>query len=514
MRSFCAPPQIGGARNSGRATSLRTAIRQAASQPCSRTSELRKPRPLLCGCKRWHRTSTTARLPSPRGTESSCRLPWSIVRKRRSSSVVPPPVQTRLAGGVSSAGFELDPTTGRPLQVAGYRIEEVAGRGGMGVVYRAQHLHLGRTVALKLLNPELAASEEFRERFIREARAAAELEHPNIVPVYDAGEVEGRLYLAMKFIEGSDLAQLLEKEGRLAAERTMQLLEQLADALDAAHKHGLIHRDVKPANALLEGDRLYLTDFGLTRRVDSTRPLTATGRAVGTAASLAPEKIRGEPLDRRVDVYALGCVMYQCLAGQPPYLRDTDMLIMWAHVGAEPPSVSTERPDIPATVDRVIQKALAKSREDRYDTCGQFVSEMKRALNPSQPLATSVSELHAQGMAGRTPRVLLVTADPGTSLTVEAALRRSRLTLGQAADAGAAQTRATNEPPDVVLLDTSLDDGGALTLTKALRDDETTRHTKIALLTNPHARIDMSELAPLADDYLAYPFPPLQLFNT
>jgi serine/threonine-protein kinase len=414
---------------------------------------------------------------------------------------------------VSSAGFELDPTTGRPLQIAGYRIEEVAGRGGMGVVYRAQHMHLGRTVALKLLNPELAASEEFRERFVREARAAAELEHPNIVPVYDAGEVEGRLYLAMKFIEGTDLARLLEDERRIGPERVMPLLEQLANALDVAHEHGLIHRDVKPANALLEGDRLYLTDFGLTRRVDSTRPLTATGRAVGTAAYLAPEQIRGEPLDRRVDVYALGCVMYQCLAGEPPYLRDTDMLIMWAHVGAEPPSLSAERPDLPATVDRVIKKALAKSRDDRHDSCGELIAEMKRALNPSKPIETA-PVFHTQGAPDRLPRVLLVTADPGTSLTVEAALRRSRLTLGQAADAAAATTRASNEPPDVVLLDTSLDNGGALAVAEALRADEKTRKTKIVLLTNPHARLDMSALAPIVDDYLAYPFPPLQLFST
>jgi serine/threonine protein kinase len=384
----------------------------------------------------------------------------------------------------------------------------------MGVVYRAQHVHLGRTVALKLLNPELAASEEFRERFVREARAAAELEHPNIVPVYDAGEVEGRLYLAMKFIEGTDLAQVLEDEGSLAPERTMALLQQLADALDVAHAHGLIHRDVKPANALLDGDRLYLTDFGLTRRVDSTRPLTATGRAVGTAAYLAPEQIRGEPLDRRVDVYALGCVLYQCLAGKPPYLRDTDMLIMWAHVGAEPPSLSAERTDMPGTVDRVIKKALAKSREDRYDTCGELISEMKRALNPSKPMEMPSPEFHTQGAPEKLPKVLLVTADPGTSLTVEAALRRSRLILDQAADAATAQTRAEKEPPTVVLLDAGLDDGGALALAQALRADESTRGTKIVLLTNQHARINMSALAPIVDDYLAYPFPPMQLFNT
>ncbi len=415
---------------------------------------------------------------------------------------------------MSSAGFELDPETGRPAQIAGYRVEGVAGRGGMGVVYRAQHMHLGRTVALKLLNPELAASEEFRERFVREARAAAELEHPNIVPVYDAGEVEGRLYLAMKFIEGTDLAHVLEEEGSLSPERTMSLLEQLADALDTAHDHGLIHRDVKPANALLDGERLYLTDFGLTRRVDSTRPLTATGRAVGTAAYLAPEQIRGEPLDRRVDVYALGCVLYQCLAGKPPYLRDTDMLIMWAHVGAEPPSLAAERTDLPATVDRVIKKALAKSREDRYDTCGELISEMNRALNPSQPMETPPPQYHTQGVPEKLPKVLLVTADPGTSLTVEAALRRSRLILDQAADAATAKSRADKEPPTVVLLDAGLDGGGALALALALREDQRTRGTKIVLLTNQHARVDMSALAPIVDDYLAYPFPPLQLFST
>jgi serine/threonine protein kinase len=415
---------------------------------------------------------------------------------------------------VSSAAFQLDPTTGRTLQIAGYRIEDVAGRGGMGVVYRATHVHLGRTVALKLLNPELAASDEFRERFIRESRAAAELEHPNIVPVYDAGEVEGRLYLAMKFVEGTDLARLLEQETKLTAQRAMPLLEQLATALDAAHLNGLIHRDVKPANALLDGDRLYLTDFGLTRRVDSSRPLTANGRTVGTAAYLAPEQIRGEPLDRRVDVYALGCVIYQCLTGQPPYLRDTDMLIMWAHVGAEPPSLSSAVPGLPSTVDRVIKTALAKSPDDRYDTCGQLVSEMKRALYPSQPMETPPVEYEAAGAAARLPKVLLVTADPGTSLTVEAALTRSRLSLGQAADAAAAKARATNEPPDVVLLDTSLEAGGAMAFAQALRDSESTRSAKIVLLTHSHSRVDMGQLAPLVDDYLAYPFPPLQLFST
>jgi serine/threonine protein kinase len=384
----------------------------------------------------------------------------------------------------------------------------------MGVVYRAQHVHLGRTVAIKLLNPELAQNAEFRERFIREARAAAELEHPNIVPVYDAGEAEGRLFLAMKFIEGTDLSNVLLEEGKLTPERTLFLLRQLADALDAAHRRGLIHRDVKPANALLDGDRLYLTDFGLTRRVDNTRPLTQTGRAVGTAAYLAPEQIRGEPLDRRVDVYALGCVLYQCLAGQPPFARDTDMLTMWAHVGAEPPSISAERPDLPQALDRVIKKSLAKAREDRYDSCGELIEEVRRALNPSQPLATIPEGAGPPGVPEALPRLLLVTADPGTSLTVEAALRRSRLQVIQAADAATAQARATAEPPDLVLLDAGLGDGEAIELARALKADEKTRGAKIVLLTNPHVRVDMGEAAKVVDDYLAYPFPPMQLFNT
>ena len=381
----------------------------------------------------------------------------------------------------------------------------------MGAVYRAVHVHLGRTVALKLLNPDLAQSEEFRERFIREARAAAELDHPNIVPVYDAGEFEGRLFIAMKYIEGTDLAQVLAEEGRLPAQRTLEVMQQLGAALDAAHEHGLIHRDVKPANALIEdGERVYLTDFGLTRRVDSHRPLTQTGRAVGTAAYLAPEQIRGEPLDKRVDVYALGCVLFQCLTGQPPFQRDTDMLIMWAHVGAEPPSLSAERPDLPPRVDQVVHKALAKSRDDRYATCGELVRSFQDAVQPGSTPPGG----HVPARDGDQPRMLLVTGDPGTSLTVEAALRRSRLTVVQAADAETAYERATAEPPDLTLVDASLGDPDALELCQKLRADHRTHRGKIVLLTNPHARVDMGAAAQVVDDYLAYPFPPLQLFNT
>ena len=213
---------------------------------------------------------------------------------------------------------------------AGYRIEELVGRGGMGVVYRATDLSLERPVALKLIAPELAEDERFRSRFLREPRLAASLDHPNVIPIYDAGEHDGQLYLAMRFVEGSDLRTLIDTEGKLGPERTLAILAQVASALDAAHRRALVHRDVKPANVLLDGDgHVYLTDFGITKQLG--RAPTDTGRVVGTLDYLAPEQIRGDPVDGRTDCYALGCVLYECLAGQaaiPPRDRGRD------HVGA------------------------------------------------------------------------------------------------------------------------------------------------------------------------------------
>ena len=204
--------------------------------------------------------------------------------------------------------------------IAGYRIESRIGRGGMGVVYRAEHLKLERRAALKLIAPDLAESSGFRERFSREARIAAALTHPNIVPVYDAGEVEGTLYLAMQFIDGSDLARTLSEDGRLKPYRAVDVCRQVAGALDAAHAAGLIHRDVKPANVLIEGRVAYLTDFGLTKRAGGGQaPLTNAGDVVGTIHYVAPEQIEGRELTARSDVYSLGCVLYHCLTGQMPY---------------------------------------------------------------------------------------------------------------------------------------------------------------------------------------------------
>ena len=257
---------------------------------------------------------------------------------------------------------------------AGYRVEELVGRGGMGVVYRATDLSLERPVALKLVAPELAEDERFRERFLREPRLAASLDHPHVIPIYEAGEHDGQLYLAMRFVEGSDLRTILEREEKLSPERTLAVLAQVADALDAAHRRALVHRDVKPANVLLDEDgHAYLTDFGITKQVGGDS--TDTGRVVGTLDYLAPEQIRGDPVDGRADVYALGCLLYECLAGVPPFRRDTEAETLWAHMQEEPPSLRDHR-----GLDPVLRKALAKNQEDRYGSCAELIDAAADAL--------------------------------------------------------------------------------------------------------------------------------------
>ena len=202
-------------------------------------------------------------------------------------------------------------------------------------MYRATDLSLERPVALKLIAPELAGDESFRERFLREPRLAASLDHPNVIPIYEAGEHEGQLYLAMRFVEGSDLRSVLGREGTLSPERALAVLAQVAGALDAAHRRALVHRDVKPGNVLLDEDgHVYLTDFGITKQLGGDS--TDTGRMVGTLDYLAPEQIRGEPVDGRTDCYALGCVLYECLAGAPPFRRATEAETLWAHMQDEP----------------------------------------------------------------------------------------------------------------------------------------------------------------------------------
>jgi serine/threonine protein kinase len=266
-------------------------------------------------------------------------------------------------------------------EVAGFRIESVLGRGGMSVVYVAEQLRLGRRVALKVLTTELAWDEQFRERFVRESHIAAAIDHPNIIPIYDAGEADGLLYIAMRFVQGPDLKEVL-KRGSLGVGRTIFLIEQLASALDAAHAHALVHRDVKPGNILLEEntDHAYLTDFGVAKQT-TARGLTSTGHFLGTVEYAAPEQIEGGHVDARTDVYALGCVLYECLTGAPPFSHGTEHAVLHAHLVDPPPSVSRVRPDLPHAFDGLIATAMAKLPDERFGSCGDLANAARNAAS-------------------------------------------------------------------------------------------------------------------------------------
>jgi hypothetical protein len=278
-------------------------------------------------------------------------------------------------------------------ELAGYRIESLIGRGGMAFVYRAVDQRLGRTVALKVLAPELAGDAEFRRRFLRESRLAASLDHPNIIPIYDAGEADGMLYIAMRYVDGSDLKAVLAQEPQLGTERLIDIFTQVADALDEAHNHGLVHRDVKPANILIaprsaaaQGhEHVYLSDFGVTKRATSLSGVTAPGVIVGTMDYLAPEQIAGKAVSTATDVYALGCVVFQALTGAVPYVRDDDAALLWAHLTEVLPAVWENRADVPPTAQTPLWKATAKEPEDRYATCREFIADLATELRSYSP---------------------------------------------------------------------------------------------------------------------------------
>jgi DNA-binding beta-propeller fold protein YncE/predicted Ser/Thr protein kinase len=255
---------------------------------------------------------------------------------------------------------------------AGYRVTGVAGRGGMGVVYEAQQLDLERPVALKLIATPLARDEAFRERFVRESRAAAAIDHPNVIPVYSAGEDGGRLYLAMRFVDGEDLRSLVQHEGPLELARAASIIAQIGSALDAAHARGLVHRDIKPANVLLDRDHAYLTDFGLTKRLTGETTMTGSGRWVGTLGYIAPEQIRGEGVDARADVYALGCLLFYVLTGVAPYRRDSDEATLYAHLHDAAPDARALAPEVPEALAGVVGRALEKDPDDRYLSAGDL----------------------------------------------------------------------------------------------------------------------------------------------
>jgi hypothetical protein len=268
-------------------------------------------------------------------------------------------------------------------QLAGYRIERVLGRGGMSVVYLAHDLRLKRNVALKLLAPELAEDEGFRARFLRESQLAASLDHPNVVPVYEAGEVDGLLYIAMRYVVGTDLKALLRVEGALAPERALVLVGQVASALDAAHERGLVHRDVKPSNVLLTGrpgkEHCYLADFGLSTSA-SDRSVADPGQIMGTIDYVAPEQIRGSELDGRADVYSLACLLYECLVGDVPFRRASDVAVIYAHLEDPAPKASERAPALPAAVDAVLERGAAKLPDERWQTCAALVEAARSAL--------------------------------------------------------------------------------------------------------------------------------------
>src|SRR4051794_19530592 len=286
-------------------------------------------------------------------------------------------------------------------EFAGYRIERRLGRGGMGILYLATEPGLDRRVALKLIAPEAAAEEVFAKRFAEESRIAASIEHPNVVPIYAAGEEGGIPFIAMRFVSGSDLGRRIAREGRLAPEPAVALIAQIGNGLDAIHAAGLVHRDVKPANVLLSGEEgaehAYITDFGVARNIATQSGLTQTGRFVGPLDYVAPEQISGAAIDARVDVYALGCLLYKLLTGNVPFPREGEAARLYAHLTPPPPSPSLFAPEVPRALDAVVVRAMSKQPEDRHPSAGDLGRAAVAALSgtavtiPERTVATGAA---------------------------------------------------------------------------------------------------------------------------
>ena len=299
----------------------------------------------------------------------------------------------------------------RPGDTLGpYRVIEVVGAGGMGIVYRAEHVRLERSVALKVLPPELARDQTFRERFVREAKLAASIEHRGILTVYDAGEDDGLLFVAMRYVAGTDLREVVRREGRLDPERALGIVEQVAEALDAAHERGLVHRDVKPANILVARperhgpEPAFLADFGVARHAESER-LTRTGEFLGSVDYSAPELFGRGPIDGRADQYSLACVAYECLTGDVPFPRETSHAAMRAHLEDPAPLASRARPTLPPGIDVALARAMAKRPEDRFETCGELASALRVAIEgrPATVEAPAAPRAATRDGRGSTP---------------------------------------------------------------------------------------------------------------
>ena len=304
--------------------------------------------------------------------------------------------------------------------VAGYRVEQLIGRGGMGVVYLTHDEHLHRPVALKVVAPELANDPEFRERFLIESRLAASLDHSHVIPIYEAGEAGGELYLAMRYVDGTTLRALLHDEAPLEPARALDLGAQVAEALDEAHSRGLVHRDVKPGNVLIadEGGRehCYLCDFGLSQRAGGPQEPFS-----GTVAYTAPEQIGGESVDGRADQYALACVLCECLTGSPPFPATSAVATLFAHLNNQPPSLRERRPELPAAIDPVVARGLAKAADERYPSCRDLTAAASKALGlEERTLSRRTLLLAAGGAAAITaaaviPAILLTRGDGRTT---------------------------------------------------------------------------------------------------
>ena len=325
----------------------------------------------------------------------------------------------------------LTPNVGETF--GGYTIESVLARGGMGTVFLATHERLARKVALKVIAAELARVDDFRARFLRESQLAAALDHPNVIPIYDADEVDGVLFIAMRYVSGPSLQTLIRDRRSLSLEDTLRIADQIGGALDAAHAAGLVHRDVKPANILVAepGDHAYLSDFGLARRT-SAEGMTQTGFFLGTVDYASAEQIEGRPLDGRADVYSFGCVLFHCLAGRPPFVRDSEFAVLDAHLRDPPPDLSSVRSDLPPTLAVALAKAMAKRPEDRFASAGALAAALRngeatRAAPIEVRPATVVTRMLARP-ASRRPFLVaaLVTLAIAAALAVFFATRGSK----------------------------------------------------------------------------------------
>ena len=338
-------------------------------------------------------------------------------------------------------------------ELAGYRLRGVLGRGGMSVVYEAENPRLGSTVALKVLAPELATNDLFRARFLRESRIAASLNHPNVIPIYDMGAHEDLLFIAMRYVVGADLRAVLKAQRVLTPDQALLLIGQAGRALDAAHRNGLVHRDVKPGNILIERgsddesepDHVYLSDFGLSKHAASRSGLTATGEFMGTVDYISPEQIRGRPVDGRADIYSLGCVLYECLTGRVPFSKDINAAVIWAHVEEMPTAPSSVQPTLPPSIDHALAKALAKEPADRYATCRELVAAARAALPGATPDVPQSATVLASRPAAAEP-VSPSLAGPAASAAPVAAAPPDRDATSAAAVAVGQETTPGSPP--------------------------------------------------------------------